>query len=114
MATDERRRLLVAARRRGGRDPRSVVDPERDAPVPIWRDTDPSLDTPDDDDDYSERSDDDSDKENAPMEGVKEGAECRTTNWSPTELDVRQVAAEGAERGPHLRQGPRVPPRRVG
>ena len=102
MATDERRRVLVAARRRGRRDPRSVVDPEREAPVPIWRDTDPSLDTPGDDDDYSESSDDDatssdddSDKENALMDAAQEGAECGTKNRSPAELDARQAAAIG-------------------
>ena len=93
MATDERRRILVAARRRGAQCPRSVVDHERDAPVPIWCDTDPSLDAPDDNDTTS--SDDDSDKENVLMEAAKAGAECRTANRSPAELDARQAAAVG-------------------
>ena len=202
MATDERRRVLVAARRRGPRDPRSVVDPERNAPLPIWRDTDPSLDAPDDDDDYSESSgddatssDNDSDKENAAMEVAKEGAECgrdvplaknpstgtaqqrlflvlkvvldavvvisevlrlstksrcsrccrhisRVWDHEPVSRGIGRAASgrgrqmrqfgdaemggrsggslegvvhqEDAERGPHRRQGPRVPPRRVG
>lgn len=96
-ATDERRTVLIAAPRPGPRDPRSVVNPERDAPATIWRNTDLSLDAPHDDDyDYSESSDDDCEEENAPMEAANEvAAECRTANRALAELDAQQMAAIG-------------------
>ena len=101
MATDGRRTVLGRVPRRGVLYPLSVVDTERDAPAPIWTETDHSLAASDDDDSDFESSDDDgdcsddSDKENATVEAPEADAECPSMKRIRGELDARQAAAVG-------------------